>query len=218
MLLKGLALTGNSVFKRPQLSLSLPTGLVDLCYDTVDLNTAEGKAMKQSLRIEPKSKLEPPRLPEGRSPKAPSGLTLKQEQFARYLAAGYNQSKAYRMAYSAEGSKPHTVHCRASELARNSEVKARVEQLLQDKERVEEHLVGHNQDMWWKRIWQEVDPDDLSTTTPSSRVAALREIGKALQITTGEHEPSQPRQTQEDIAQQIMAKLASIKSRQPHDC
>ncbi len=172
--------------------------------------------MKLPSSDKPKPGLELSHLPKGRSGRAASGLTCKQEAFCRYVAAGHNQSEAYRMAYSTEGSKPHTIHCRASELARNSEVKARVEQILRDKERVEEHLVGRNQDMWWKRIWAEVDPDDLSTTTPSSRVAALREIGKALHITTGEPEPSQPRQTPEDITQQIMVKLAAIKARQEH--
>ncbi len=58
-----------------------------------------------------------------------SGLTDKQEAFAQSIAAGHSQSEAYRMAYNAKKMKDSTVHSKASALAANGKVRARVEEL-----------------------------------------------------------------------------------------
>lgn len=59
-------------------------------------------------------------------------LTAKQEAFAQGLATGMTQAAAYRQAYpKAQGWKDATVWRKASMLASNGEVQARVEQLRQ---------------------------------------------------------------------------------------
>lgn len=58
---------------------------------------------------------------------APAGLTARQELFARELAAGKSQADALRSAYPASRSwKAGSVHQRASRLASNAQVCARV--------------------------------------------------------------------------------------------
>ncbi len=57
-------------------------------------------------------------------------LTPKQDKFALGVAAGLNQSDAYRMAYSASGMQPKQVWEEASKLRRNPKVAQRIEGLL----------------------------------------------------------------------------------------
>lgn len=64
------------------------------------------------------------------SAKLPSGLTVKQEMMCQGLAKGMTQSDAYREAYDAAGMAQETIWARASELAKDSKVAARVEELL----------------------------------------------------------------------------------------
>lgn len=54
-------------------------------------------------------------------------LTAKQEQFAQGIALkGLNQSAAYSAAYDASKMTPETIACRASELAKHSDVADRI--------------------------------------------------------------------------------------------
>lgn len=184
-----------------------------------DLMLSKVNLMNTSLRKEPMPELELLRLSKGRSPKAPSGLTFKQDAFCQYVASGCNLSDAYRKSFCVDTAKPSTIHSKASALAARGEVQARIDELKQDIDRVEEYLVGRNQEIWWKRIWAEAAPDDLGTTTPSSRVAALNLIGKALNISNDKLEPK-PKLLSDDIGQQIVLKLNAIKARQTHsdDC
>ena len=56
-------------------------------------------------------------------------LTPKQEKFAQSVASGMTQADAYRVAYSAAGSKPSTVQKRASELMASGAIAGRVQEL-----------------------------------------------------------------------------------------
>ena len=56
-------------------------------------------------------------------------LTAKMENFAQAIVDGLNQSDAYRHAYQIESMKAETVWARASELARDSKVAARIQEL-----------------------------------------------------------------------------------------
>lgn len=61
------------------------------------------------------------------SAKNEHGLTPKQEEFAKAIASGMNQSDAYRKAYPASKLwKDDSVHTKASAMNRNVQVKARV--------------------------------------------------------------------------------------------
>ena len=60
---------------------------------------------------------------------AARALTSKQEAFAQAVANGARLAEAYRSAYNASRMKPNTVHRRASEVAAESTVGARIEAL-----------------------------------------------------------------------------------------
>lgn len=169
------------------------------------------------IRQLPELKQQP--LPPGRSGGATSGLTVKQETFAHYVASGTSYSAAYRHAYNTGQAQPRTVHKRASELANRGDVAGRITELLREKEQCEyDYRVRTEQD-WWRRVWAEIDPDDIKTSTPSSRVSALKLVGDALGIIGGNmhHPDPQPRLTSEQATEQIMTKLAAIKARQQSD-
>lgn len=56
-------------------------------------------------------------------------LTPKREKFVQNLIAGMSQREAYRNAYNASRMKEATIDRRASELAQNGEIRARLEEL-----------------------------------------------------------------------------------------
>ena len=64
----------------------------------------------------------------GRGPTLPSGLTGKQELFARLVAAGENLTEAYRQSYDAGGMTDATLWKRAWELSRTGKVAGMIEQ------------------------------------------------------------------------------------------
>jgi phage terminase small subunit len=59
----------------------------------------------------------------------PSGLTPKQEKFAREVASGKNQSDAYREAYDAGKMKASSINVNASKLMADAKVAQRVADL-----------------------------------------------------------------------------------------
>ena len=56
-------------------------------------------------------------------------LTDKQEKFATLIVSGLNQSDAYRQSYNAKNYSDKVLWIRASELAANSKVKVRINEL-----------------------------------------------------------------------------------------
>lgn len=66
----------------------------------------------------------------------PKQLTSKQQKFAREVASGKSQADAYRAAYDVgPNAKPATQQAAASRLMKDSMVRARVDQLIQSRER-----------------------------------------------------------------------------------
>ena len=61
-----------------------------------------------------------------------SNLTQRQEKFVRALIAGKSQRQAYKEAYNATKMKDETIDTRACELLKNSKVKARYNELLEE--------------------------------------------------------------------------------------
>ena len=59
-------------------------------------------------------------------------LTSKQEKFIQALVAGKSQRQAYKEAYNATKMKDETIDTRACELLKNSKVKARYDELLEE--------------------------------------------------------------------------------------
>ena len=59
-------------------------------------------------------------------------MTPKREKFVQNLIAGMSQREAYRKAYDASRMKDATIDRRASELAQNGEIRARLAELQQE--------------------------------------------------------------------------------------
>jgi len=59
-------------------------------------------------------------------------LNGKQAEFARLRACGYSQSDAFRLSHDVKRMKAETVHQKASRLAADSNVKARIRELLRE--------------------------------------------------------------------------------------
>ena len=59
-------------------------------------------------------------------------LTAKQEKFVQALVSGMSQRMAYKEAYNAAKMKDETIDTRACELLKNSKVKARYDELLEE--------------------------------------------------------------------------------------
>ena len=56
-------------------------------------------------------------------------LTVKQEKYAQGLFAGLSQREAYKQAYNCENMKDNTIDARACELAKDSKIAVRLEEL-----------------------------------------------------------------------------------------
>ena len=59
-------------------------------------------------------------------------LTVKQEKYVQGLFKGLSQREAYRQAYNAENMNEHSIDCKASELYRKVEIKARLKELQEE--------------------------------------------------------------------------------------
>ena len=64
-------------------------------------------------------------------------LTGKQEKFAQLVAQGKTKSDAYREAYDSDDMQDNTINSRASELAKDSEITVRIDELRKE---YSEHL------------------------------------------------------------------------------
>jgi len=100
-------------------------------------------------------------------------LSTPRERFAQEVAAGKNQSEAYRLAYpKSRNWKDSSVHSKASTLMADVKVSARVTALLSQTEKA----CAMSRDAWLNK-WMDVERDSKSL---HDRREALREIGKAL--------------------------------------
>lgn len=104
-----------------------------------------------------------------------TGLTPKQEAFARAVAAGATASDAYRQAYSTAKMSAKTVNEAACRLMRDGKVSARVA-ALQQKAAEQTELTAQ-----WviERLMKEAGLDD---SPPGARINALGHLGKVAGI------------------------------------
>ena len=114
-------------------------------------------------------------------------LTSKQEKFIQALVAGKSQRQAYKEAYNAAKMKDETIDTRACELLKNSKVKARYNELL------EEHknkALYTREEMVNDLIWiKEKAKEDIKNPKKGLRQAngtifinALKELGELNEL------------------------------------
>ena len=129
-------------------------------------------------------------------------LTSRQAKFARLVATGQSQSDAYRAAYRADGSKPHTVGVEASRLARHPEISRVIE--------VErERLIRCDQERGqaWRllideKLWDLANREGVSDR---DRIAALKLAGQQVHVNAwSQAQPSS------EAGTDIQAALASL--------
>ena len=111
-----------------------------------------------------------------RSAKTASGLTEKQEAFAKGLAEGLTHAEAYRRAFGGEGYAQRTLHNKACGLAGRGDIKARVEAFLAEKRAQKQHVSERVSDRVWRGIWAVVEDPE---TPAAARVSALQLAAKA---------------------------------------
>ena len=142
--------------------------------------------------------------PASKTLKYPNGLTESQEMFCRHIVAGATQKDAYRAAYNTTMA-DNAVGVKACELRKRPKIEERIMQLIDSKQKRLAKIEHRSEDRWFRAIWREADSGDNS----SARVAALREIGKAIGITKPKSEDMK-RATANELAQELEDKLSEL--------
>lgn len=122
-------------------------------------------------------------------------LTPKREEFARLVVAGHNYTHAYRLAYDSDGMSDATISRRASELAANGEVRARIERLLaitnRNHEVTADRLTGELAAAAFANVYDyfEADDDGRVHLVSPDRLSMVQQHGvKKLKVTERTHE------------------------------
>ena len=114
-------------------------------------------------------------------------LTSKQEKFIQALVAGKSQRQAYKEAYNAAKMKDETIDTRACELLKNSKVKARYNELLEEHKNkalyTREEMVN---DLIWIKEKAKEDIKDpkkgLRQANGTIFINALKELGELNEL------------------------------------
>ena len=116
-----------------------------------------------------------------------ANLTQRQEKFVRALIAGKSQRQAYKEAYNATKMKDETIDTRACELLKNSKVKARYNELLEEHKNkalyTREEMVN---DLIWIKEKAKEDIKDpkkgLRQANGTIFINALKELGELNEL------------------------------------
>ena len=107
-------------------------------------------------------------------------LTAQQENFAKAIVAGENQSAAYRLAYSTGGMLAHSIHNEASKLAASPVVTARIAEL-----RVPATLqLDIDAKALASKLFAIVDSDMRLPVSAADKIAAIDKLAKLAGLYT----------------------------------
>ena len=114
-------------------------------------------------------------------------LTVKQEKFVQALISGKSQRIAYKEAYNATKMKDEVIDVRASELLKNSKVRVRYEELLEEHK---EKALYTREEMVNDLIWvKEKAKEDINNPKKGLRQAngtifinAIKELGELNEL------------------------------------
>ena len=110
----------------------------------------------------------------------PTGLTEKQEAFARHLSEGLTNSEAYRLAYQAEGMAANTVHSEACKQAQHPKVSQRVSEILAEKRAKHNVLTEKQTDRVWRGVWRLAEGDGVPPAVQQSALALAAKMAGML--------------------------------------
>ena len=131
-------------------------------------------------------------------------LTPKQLKFAQQVASGQPLSEAYRIAYSAQAMKRHSIPVEASRLMKSKPVREKVASLVEqsDKRIVNDRIAKREQVLEeLTRLMQEGQPSD------SARIRAAELLGKHHGIFAERVVVEPPERTSDELALEISALL-----------
>jgi hypothetical protein len=126
--------------------------------------------------------------PKTRGPVLPGlGVTAKEEGYCQKVADGHSASDAYRMSHDASGMKAESVHAQAVRIGARDRVRARIEEILE--ERKGETLHDRRRAASWalKRLQLEAE----TAETDGARVAAVSLIMRHHALLTDRQEVEQ---------------------------
>ena len=132
-------------------------------------------------------------------------LTLKQNKYSEKLAAGFNQTAAYRTAYNTQNMSQKTIWEEASRLRRHPKVTARIVELEAEKEARRRMQALSRED----RVLQELEKIAFGDGPASGRLKALELLGKHVGLFKPKEVPVVERSA-EDIGNQLQRRLEDL--------
>lgn len=143
----------------------------------------------------------------GRSPKLSNGLTMKQDSFARYVADGDDYTAAYRKAFGAGNMKESTLWPNASRLAAESKVRARIDELIQQKSDDELHD-ARKAKLWGLKLLRQLAE---TAETEGAKLGAVQTVLRHHGLLTDRIEQvNEDSATTEELRQQLADALATL--------
>ena len=143
----------------------------------------------------------------GRSPRLANGLTMKQEAFCQAMASGDSPSLAYRKAFDSSGMATATIYARSSELAARSNIRARIDEAIAERDR--ESLHDKRRATSW--IFENLKSIAEQSDTDGARVAAIQTVARMHALLTDKQEvETSDSSTTEDLRQQLAEALATL--------
>ena len=132
-------------------------------------------------------------------------LTLKQNKYSEKLAAGFNQTAAYRTAYNTQNMSQKTVWEESSRLKKHPKVAARIIELKAEKEARRRMQALSRED----RVLQELEKIAFGDGNASRRLKALELLGKHVGLFKPKEVPVVERSV-EDISNQLQRSLEDL--------
>lgn len=110
----------------------------------------------------------------------PTGLTEKQERFARGLAAGLTNAEAYRQAYDCSNMQGNTIHTESSKLAASPKIDARLKELLAEKSERNSMSALKQSERVWRGVWRLAEGENVPPAVQQSALALAAKMAGML--------------------------------------
>lgn len=136
-----------------------------------------------------------------------SGLTEKQEAFARYLSEGDANSEAYRKAFEAGNMKPATIHSESCKQAQHPKIAARVNEILAEKRSRNSMLTEKQSDRVWRNVWRLAEGQEVP---PSVQQAAIALAAKMAGMLTDKVEIDNKSADSKSIEAELLERLQRL--------
>ena len=129
-------------------------------------------------------------------------LTLKQNKYSEKLAAGFNQTAAYRTAYNTQNMSQKTVWEESSRLKKHPKVAARIIELKAEKEARRRMQALSRED----RVLQELEKIAFGDGPVTGKLKAIELLGKHIGLFTPKEVP-EVEMCEEEIRTEIQRRL-----------